>query len=379
MTIPLPSKPTASSWKSRSTALTSDTSSHPDNASNTPDFTPAGTPPIGPRATDFELLDKITRMDEVAKTDKAKVEGTGTTEESQMQPSISTEEKAPPAAKKPCKKHVSSKEKLKKPKPSKAKKDILVDSDSSSSSSSSESEESETSDSSSDDQDEKSKRKAKLKAKKLKEKKAALKRAKGKRKQKKADSSDDSDPSPASSSDEEEKRKAKKRKAKARAKKVAEEAAEEEEQVDDDDANARAQLAQLQALNLRRNIAGGRRIGRTPVEIISKTTEAKTTKKKIDPSNPDYFRVDQLWDKTIHNYKLTETADRSNEDEFGELSPKPLLVTAVDTTFRGVYFPRSSEVRLGRKVFRHGSGYQEQFAEGCKSAQAPDRCQSIDY
>ena len=356
MTLPFAGKPIASSWKPTSTALTSDTSSHPDNPLNTPNFTPADTPPIGQRATDLELLDKVTRMDEVAKMDNAKVDGTGTTDESQIQPSISKEEKAPPAAKKPCKKHVSCKEKLKKSKRSKPKKDVLVDSDSSSSSSSSESEESESSDSSSEDQDEKSKRKIKMKAKRLKEKKAALKKAKGKRKQKKADSSDESDSSSDSSSDEEEKRKAKKRKAKARAKKAAEEAAEEEELVDDDDANARAQLAQLQALNLRRNIAGSRRIGRVPVDIIPKAAETKT-KKKIDPSNPDYFRVDQLWDKTIHNYKLTETADRSNEDEFGQLRPKLLLVPVVDIAFRRVYFSRSSEVRLGREVFRHSSGY----------------------
>ncbi|MCJ1431655.1 hypothetical protein MMC27_001010 [Xylographa pallens] len=318
MTHPFAGKPNAASWKPRSTVLTSDTSSHPDNALNTPDFTPADTPPIGQRATDLELLDNATRMDEVAKTDNAKVEGTGTTEESQIQPSISKEEKAPPTTKKPCKKHVSNKEIPKKSKRSKSKKDILVDSDSSSSSSSSESEDSESSESSSEDQDEKSKRKTKLRAKRLKEKKAALKKAKGKKKQKKADTSDDSDSSSDSSSDEEEKRRAKKRKAKARAKKVAEEAAEEEELVDDDDANARAQLAQLQALNLRRTIARDRRIGRVPVDIVPKTTDTKITKKKIDPSNPDYFRVDQLWDKTIHNYKLTETADRSNEDEFGE-------------------------------------------------------------
>ncbi|MCJ1282180.1 hypothetical protein MMC26_001503 [Xylographa opegraphella] len=317
MTIPLAGKPNASSWKPISTALTSETSSHPDNTLNTPDFTPADTPPIGQRATDFELLDKIARMDEAAEMNNTKVDGTAT-EESQIQPPISKEEKTPPAAKKPCKKHVSSKDNLKKSKRSKSKKDALADSDSSSSSSSSESDESESSDSSSEDQDEKSKRKIKLKAKKLKEKKAALKKAKGKKKQKKADSSDESDSSLDSSSDEEEKRRAKKRKAKARARKVAEEAAEEEEQVDDDDANARAQLAQLQALNLRRNIAGSRRIGRIPVDIIPKTTDTKSAKKKVDPSNPDYFRVDQLWDKTIHNYKLTETADRSNEDEFGE-------------------------------------------------------------
>ena len=357
MTHPFAGKPNASSWKPKSTVLTSDTSSHPDNALNTPDFTPADTPPIGQRATDLELLDKVTRMDEAAKTDDAKAEGTGTTEESQIQPSISKEEKAPPATKKPCKKHVSAREVHKKSKRSKSKKDVVVDSDSSSSSSSSESEESESSESSSEDQDVKSKRKIKLRAKRLKEKKAALKKAKGKKKQKKADTSDDSASSSDSSSDEEEKRRAKKRKAKARAKKVAEEAAEEEELVDDDDANARAQLAQLQALNLRRTIANNRRIGRVPVDIVPKTTDTKTTKKKIDPNNPDYFRVDQLWDKTIHNYKLTETADRSNEDEFGQLCLMSLLSTVVDITCRGVHIPRSSEVRLGREVFRHGSGY----------------------
>ena len=318
MTLPLTGKPTASPWKPKSTELTSDTSSHPDNTLNTPDFTPVDTPSIGQPATNLELLNKVIRMDEVARTDDTKVEGSGTKEASQLQPSTIQEEKAPPNAKKPCKKHDSTKEKIKKSKRSKSMKDASSDGDSSSSSLSSESDLSDSSDSSSEE-DETSKRRRRKKAKKIKEKKAALRKAKGKKKkkQKTVDSSDDSDSTSDSSTDEEEKRKAKKKKAKARAKKVAEEAAEEGEQADDDESNARAQLAQLQALNLRRNLAGNRRISRVPGDLIPKTTDTKTKKKKIDPNNPDYFRVDQLWDKTIHNYKLTETADRSNEDEFG--------------------------------------------------------------
>jgi hypothetical protein len=140
-----------------------------------------------------------------------------------------------------------------------------------------------------------------------------------KAKQKGSDA-EDSDSSNDSSSDEEEKSKAKKKKAKAKAKKKkAAEAAEAEEDASEEDP-VKTQLAQLQALQaqLTGKIPPIRRRGTIIDGTVEKTEKTKTKKKKVDPNHPDYFRVDQLWDNTIHNYKLTETADKADEEDFGE-------------------------------------------------------------
>lgn len=35
-------------------------------------------------------------------------------------------------------------------------------------------------------------------------------------------------------------------------------------------------------------------------------------------SKVDFVRVDQLWDSSIHNYKLTETAEDADADEYDQ-------------------------------------------------------------
>lgn len=35
-------------------------------------------------------------------------------------------------------------------------------------------------------------------------------------------------------------------------------------------------------------------------------------------SKIDFVRVDQLWDSSIHNYKLTETAEDADADEYDQ-------------------------------------------------------------
>ena len=333
--------PLDSSWKPIVSTFCSDTSSHPDNTINTPDFTPLDTPPPGKASPNLRLLEQATNMDDLAKTGDAKVEGTKGEEVAQPQATTAKEEKAQAPGKKACKNHTHEKKQKtpKKSKHSKGKKNASSDSESSvssssSSSSSSESEESESSSDSSDEEDESAKKKNKKKAQKLKEKKKA-KKAKEKRRQKKADSSDDSDSSSDSSSDEEESRRLKRKKAKARAKKRAEEAAaEEEDEGNDDDPDAAeaqlAQLAQLRALERRRVFRS--RPGRVPAETIIKSTDGKLRKKKkkLDPKHPDYFRADELWDKTIHDYKLTETADRTGEEEFGKSGEQSLFQRILD-------------------------------------------------
>ena len=298
--------------------LSSAASSHQDQSADSPSFTPAETPPIDNQATSLELLHRVASMDEAAIVDTGKVPSTDTKEEVKPQVTESKDEKAQPTAKKACKKHIPTKRKSKKSK-RKSKKDVSSDSDSSSSSSSSSGSESaeSSSESSSEDEDEDSKKRRRKKAKKLKAKKAALKKAKAKAKQKSPDD-DESSSSDDSSSDEDEKRKARKKKAKAKAKKAAEAAEEAAEQAEEDDP-VKAQLAaQLQALNLRQRLIGRRR---TAIDNIpEKTSETKSKKKKADPKHPNYFRVDQLWDNTIHNYKLTETTAKADEDDFGESS-----------------------------------------------------------
>jgi len=246
-----------------------------------------------------------------------------------------------------CKKHPDNSEKKKNLKKAhkKAKKAASSESDSSStdsSSSSSESEdeaESESDSESSESEDEKQKRKAKkakAKAKRLKEK------AKKARAQKKKAAAEEESSESEEDSSEEEKGNKKNAKAKAKARKVAKRKAREEEESDDieleeDPNSAKLRAMKLQLARLGLDTARGQpaRRGRGGLSGISrrdlgledplarvKAKQAEKTKakakKKARGSKVAFKRVDQLWDQSIHNYKLTETVDDPGVEEFDQ-------------------------------------------------------------
>ncbi|KAL8679348.1 MAG: hypothetical protein Q9186_004353 [Xanthomendoza sp. 1 TL-2023] len=196
-------------------------------------------------------------------------------------------------------------------------------SNNSSDSSSSEAEELDTSSSSSEDDAEAArKRKAKAKkARKLKERR----KAKSKKKDSSEEDSDSESTDHSDTEDEEPKKKTskskKKRKTK-KSKKEAEESDSEDEDEQDDLARARAQLSSL-GLRLRGGRSGRGRGGRAQIDdkTLKKALKAKSKekgKKKKRGSKVDFVRVDQLWDSSIHNYKLTETAEDADADEYDQ-------------------------------------------------------------
>ncbi|KAJ5765294.1 hypothetical protein N7520_004853 [Penicillium odoratum] len=54
------------------------------------------------------------------------------------------------------------------------------------------------------------------------------------------------------------------------------------------------------------------------IDSISETRREKRTKKRKPASKVAFKRVDQLWDSTIHKYKLTETVDDPGADEWDQ-------------------------------------------------------------
>ncbi|KAL9591627.1 MAG: hypothetical protein Q9179_007530 [Wetmoreana sp. 5 TL-2023] len=312
-------------WKT-----SSDNSTHPENSS-TPAFTPAETPPqnSNPRSTNIPDLSHL----ETRAMDEAKTEGSGAKEDAQpintesvlaQNESTSKDVGETKIKKLACKKHPKGHKTSKKPK----KEDTSSDSSSSSSSSSSsessseESEESETSSSSSSEEDAEAAKKRKVKAKKARK----LKERKKTRSKKYKDSTDeesDSESSEESETEEEAKKKAKSRK-KRRSKKSRKEAEDSElEDEDGEDELARAR-AQLSSLGIRRRGGRGARGGRAQIDdktlkrALKAKSKVKDKKKKKRGSKVDFVRVDQLWDSSIHNYKLTETAEDADADEYDQ-------------------------------------------------------------
>lgn len=179
---------------------------------------------------------------------------------------------------------------------------------------------SDASDTSSDDE----KLKKKRKAKKLK---AAAKKAKAKktRKHRKAvsssdsDDSDDSDSSSESSSDDEPKRK----KASKKSKKVQASDSEGEESSGSADGTSLSELqAQLDTLKLqvaavRPSLkARNQRLSSIPAEKTLKA-KRKSSSKKTKEDGLQFKRVDHLWDSSIHNWKIKESAE-DDDSEFAE-------------------------------------------------------------
>ena len=288
------------SWTPQSNTTSSDTSSHP----ATPEFTPSITPPLEKQSLLGEA-EGVTRMDEIQEKDaETKGDTPPVVAESKVDsgPTNAAEPIKRGKCKKPgCKSHAKSK------KPSKSKKKARSSNSSSSSSSSSSDSESDQSDSSSEEDRRKSKRKNR--------------RRKTKSSKKKDSSDEETESSDETSTDEDKKKKRKKKKTK-KARKVASDS--EDENDKDDDPVARAQ-AQLDALNLRRRgylgQGGNVRIGQRQVlDELKKPSgsKAKTSEKKTKDTKPSYFRVDQLWDTSRHNWNLTQTSEKQGEDEYGK-------------------------------------------------------------
>ncbi|KAI2082552.1 guanine nucleotide exchange protein for ADP-robosylation factor [Ophidiomyces ophidiicola] len=247
-----------------------------------------------------------------------------------------------------CKKHNvvhgQKADKSSKKKKKKAAESSSSDSDSAADSSSSPSSSSSSSDSSDSDSEDSSDYDAHKKSKKKKKKKRAKERArklKQKKKAKKEESSttetdSDSDDNDASSDDEKAKKARLRAKKKARkAKKLQEAETEDDGEADDGETQTRANRAKA-ALQLRSSM---RRAKLKQSGYIDKTLLAEQTaqqaallqqqqralqkaaakaKKQKRASKVAYKRIDQLWDNTLHNYKLTETVKDPDANEWDQ-------------------------------------------------------------
>lgn len=221
-----------------------------------------------------------------------------------------TEEPATPVPKKKtkCQKSKHKKKSKAVKKKSHDKKALRGDSDSDSSSDDESSmDEEDTDESSSSEEEVKKKKKLKLKlSKKAKEKK----RRKSKKVESDSDSDEESDDSE-SSSDEETPRKRKKS-----AKKSKKPVESESEDVTSDADNIETQIQELMAKFAELKAAP------KPPKTKRRRSSIKLTKSVKQKSKKDsqqYKRVDQLWDSSIHNYKLKESA-KEEEGEFAEFA-----------------------------------------------------------
>ncbi|KAK2748624.1 hypothetical protein FQN55_004177 [Onygenales sp. PD_40] len=300
--------------------------------SSTPVFTPSSpSPSSSPRQGDniqdeihlsnmSDQADPASSTTDAAET-KQEVEGTPDTSSSAAE--LKSSPPAPDSSpKKPiCKKHANAKSKLKKKdkkkkKKKKAKDESSSDSESSSSSSSSSSSDSSSSDSESSDSDSHKKNKKKREKKKRARKEASSDDAES------SESSDDE-----SAADDKAAKKARKAKAKKKAKKARKHQDEEAEDATDAeniDEQVRAVQQRLVALRVKQNTLRPRRLRQAgqlsdrlpPAE--SRSQQKNKNKKGKRGSKVDFKRVDQLWDNTIHNYKLTETIDDPDADEWDQ-------------------------------------------------------------
>ena len=245
-----------------------------------------------------------------------------------------------------CRKHSKG---HKRPKKSREKDKVSSESSSSSSSESSSSDSSETeseesessSSSSSSEEDAEAVRKRKMKARKARKLKAK-KKAKSRKRKESTEEDSDSSSSEESSSEEESKKKRSKSRKKRRSKKSRKDDDDSDsDDEEDNDGVARAR-AQLNNISLRRR---GLKGGRTQLDdkslkkVLSGKGKGRGKKKKRQvlknlfqafwcrsPANDsysrgskvDFVRVDQLWDSTIHNYKLTETTEDADADEYDQ-------------------------------------------------------------
>lgn len=242
-------------------------------------------------------------------TQPTKTENTAVQTDTKAQEPVEAKKKAKVA----CKKHHKASKKQKKR--SKAKEESSSSDDSSSSeSSSSDSEDTEESDLEESDEDEdseeerKQKRKQKAKkAKKLKEKK----KAKSRMHMESSDEDSESEDGDESSSESEDKRKKSKKRKSSKAKLAGKE---KERKA------AYNKLIEDCGLGIG---LPGRRSGRDrhstlDDQLLKRKSKGKKKQKQKRGSKADFVRVDQLWDSSIHNYKLTETAEDADADEYDQ-------------------------------------------------------------
>jgi hypothetical protein len=71
--------------------------------------------------------------------------------------------------------------------------------------------------------------------------------------------------------------------------------------------------ARLQAARNAKQLAV---LGLDPIGLKKSKRDKKTKKKR--GSKLEFKRVDQLWDSTIHNYKLTDTAEDEESSEYDQ-------------------------------------------------------------
>ena len=255
-----------------------------------------------------------------------------------------------------CKRHTAQAYKSKsRPKSKKKykKAEQSSDSDSSdSSSSSSTSEESENSDASDSENeasnsDERKKKRRRVEAKVKRQKDAKKSRSKKQSLESSTDGSSDTEDEDESLANEKPGKKSAKAKSKTKAKakkaakQKAKEAAETREVAEGNSTESRLQAVEAQLARLgssaatgevgmaatpaskRRALLRARRGGLSnlasrDIDLDDVVTRKKSQKKNKRASRIAFKRVDQLWDSSIHNYKLTETVDDSDADEWDQ-------------------------------------------------------------
>ena len=300
----------------KSTVAPSESSS---SRPSTPDFTPSETP--------HDNSIHLPELETSAAMEGSTVKESGSTPETPP-PAVGTDVKVESTKmpsdtpkkvarkKHQCRVHGNGKSKSKpKSKKKSEPKDNSSSSSSSDSSSESESEESDSSSSSSED------REAKKKAKKKANKKAAKKKAKAR--EKKESSNEETDSSDGTSSSEEDKRKKKKKLKRAKAKKARKEASELEDQSQDQAALGQQLSSQLNLGSNARHMRRAANLNFGARQVLDQTNsglgiQSKPGIKQHVGSKPSFFRVDQLYDNAIHNWKLTETAPKQDEQEYGK-------------------------------------------------------------
>ena len=217
-----------------------------------------------------------------------------------------------------CKKHNKASKKHKKRSKNKDESSSSDESSSTDSSSDSETdeEESEESEGEKDSEEErKQRRKQKQKAKKVKNL-IEKRKAKSRKPLETSDEESESEESDESSSEEEDKRKKSKSSKKKRSKAKLDALADEQ---------ATLELQKLMGGLGRRpgHGLGGlrRRGGRQPAvddQLLRQLAKGKKKQKQKRGSKADFVRVDQLWDSSIHNYKLTETTEDVDANEYDQ-------------------------------------------------------------
>ncbi|MCJ1312116.1 hypothetical protein MMC25_005790 [Agyrium rufum] len=300
----------------------------------TPDFTPAETPPQGGKDDgDLADIDKMadlntTQLDASSSgKDEAQPVAADIVKAEQSAPKEITEptKKASnitvPVPKTPsrCKKHKHAKRQ------SRSKK-IVVESSSSESSDSDSSSDSESEDSESSSEEERRKKRSKRRAAK---KRAAKKKAKSRKKYSSSEDSSSSSSSDSSDSSSEDEKPRKSRKSKssvpdpdpAVAAATTTTAVDSENEEDDPVKLAEAHLEALKARKERRKTAKGTTEAPPVVEEVKTIKRSKSSErqeKQGKKGRPAYFRCDQIWDNEAYNWKLCETNAEQTEDQYGQ-------------------------------------------------------------